>query len=211
VLVSDGDYAVAMYRYGKNRDIFVATWNKLYRTAFLRDNHILCIPHYLIDDPWFTYQVIICARSCHLLPDNTLFFTYNPKSVTSVKEQRGYTVALTEQYLGTERLKVAYIEKLTTQPFYMGALVDTMKMSLYHLYRACESQSMNKSEKEHFMHAFLLRKFSYPKYWNWLDINTYKALPMFAFYALPIRLKKMVMRCIVMLNLRKWLGYWWHF
>ena len=60
------------------QNIFVATWNKLYRTDFLRKNEVRCIPHYLIDDPWFTYQVILRARSCRLLPDCTLFFTYNP-------------------------------------------------------------------------------------------------------------------------------------
>ena len=68
-LITDGDYAVAKYRYGRGQNIFVATWNKLYRTDFLRKNEVRCIPHYLIDDPWFTYQVILRARSCRLLPD----------------------------------------------------------------------------------------------------------------------------------------------
>lgn len=66
-LIADGDYAVAKYRYGRGQNIFVATWNKLYRTEFLRKNEVRCIPHYLIDDPWFTYQVILRARSCPLV------------------------------------------------------------------------------------------------------------------------------------------------
>ncbi len=33
-LITDGDYAVAKYRYGRGQNIFVATWNKLYRTDF---------------------------------------------------------------------------------------------------------------------------------------------------------------------------------
>ena len=40
VLVEEGDYAVAQYRYGQGKNIFVATWNKLYRTDFLRKNKI---------------------------------------------------------------------------------------------------------------------------------------------------------------------------
>lgn len=101
ILIEGSDYAVAQYRYGQGNNIFVATWNKLYRVAFLRENNIRCIPHYLIDDPWFTYQVIISAKSCRLISDCTMFFTYNPNSVTSIKEQEGYTEFLTEQYLGT--------------------------------------------------------------------------------------------------------------
>ena len=30
-LIKDGDYAVAEYRYGQGHEIFVATWNKLYK------------------------------------------------------------------------------------------------------------------------------------------------------------------------------------
>ena len=63
-LIEGEDLAVAQYRYGKGKNIFVATWNKLYRTTFLRDNNIRCVPQYLIDDPWFTYQVIVL---CFLL------------------------------------------------------------------------------------------------------------------------------------------------
>ena len=45
VLVEEGDYAVAQYRYGQGKNIFVATWNKLYRTDFLRKNKICSVPH----------------------------------------------------------------------------------------------------------------------------------------------------------------------
>ena len=127
---TDGDYAVAKYRYGRGQNIFVATWNKLYRTEFLRKNEVRCIPHYLIDDPWFTYQVILRARSCRLLPDCTLFFTYNPQSVTSVKERQGYSEFLAEQYIGTQLLKSGYIHSLTGEPFYNGLMLDILKMSL---------------------------------------------------------------------------------
>lgn len=126
-LIADGDYAVAKYRYGRGQNIFVATWNKLYRTEFLRKNEVRCIPHYLIDDPWFTYQVILRARSCRLLPDCTLFFTYNPQSVTSVKERQGYSEFLAEQYIGTQLLKSGYIHSLTGEPFYNGLMLDILK------------------------------------------------------------------------------------
>ena len=144
VLVEEGDYAVAQYRYGQGKNIFVATWNKLYRTDFLRKNKICCVPHYLIDDPWFTYQVIIRARSCRLISDCTLFFTYNPLSVTSVKEQDGYTTFLGEQYLGTQRLKADYIYSLALEAAEKGEpIVRHLEYVFPHQgFQACNDQYM---------------------------------------------------------------------
>ena len=210
-LIEGEDLAVAQYRYGKGKNIFVATWNKLYRTTFLRDNNIRCVPQYLIDDPWFTYQVIMCAQSCRLISDCTLFFTYNPSSVTSIKEQEGYTDFLAEQYLGTQRLKAEYIRSLTSKQFYMGALLDLMKMSLYHLYRTCASSKITKEKKDFFLQGFLMRRFLYPQRWVFKDKNLYKALPLLAFYALQMRAKKSIMIFLISIDLRKILNRWFHF
>lgn len=210
-IVEGGAYAVANYRYGEGGNIFVATWNKLYRTSFLRDNSIKCVPHYLIDDPWFTYQVIICAKSCRLISDCTLIFTYNPHSVTSIKEKDGYTEFLTDQYLGTEKLKAEYIRSLVNKTFYIGLLVDLMKMSLYHLYRACSSSKISKKRKEEYQSEFLSRHFSYPHRWNIFDKNLYRALPLLTFYMLPLFFKRGVVQCMVGINLRGILRRWFHF
>lgn len=211
ILIEGKDHAVAEYRYGQGKNIFVATWNKLYKTDFLRCNNIKCVPHYLIDDPWFTYQVIICAKSCRLIPDCTLEFTYNPNSVTSIKEQNGYSEYLTEQYLGTQILKAKYIRSMIDKHFYMGALFDLMKMSIYHLYRACSSNKISKEKKDEFMQEFLLIRFRYPRRCGVLDKNSYKVLPLLLFYMLPMKLKKILIRFMVKLNLRRILSRWLHF
>lgn len=210
-LIEEGDFAVAQYRYGQGKNIFVATWNKLYRTEFLRANNIKCVPYFLIDDPWFTYQVIIRARSCRLLSNCTLFFTFNPHSVTSVKEEEGYTEFLAEQYLGTQILKAKYIYSLADKPFYMGALVDLLKMSFYHLYRVCASPQILNGKKEEFLRGFLTRRYSFPKRWNLADKNVYKLLPLLTFYALPMGLKKGIVSFTVRVNLRGILRRWFHF
>ena len=210
VLVEGGKYAVASYRYEKGKNIFVATWNKLYRTSFLRDNNIRCVPHYLIDDPWFTYQVIMSARSCRLIPEMTLVFTYNPRSVTSIKEKDGYTKFLAEQYLGTQKMKTEYIRSFAGEKFYMGALLDLMKMSLYHLYRTCASSRISKDEREYFLCEFLNLRFIYPHKWQIADMNLYKALPMIGFYRLPLSVKKGIILGSVRINMRKILSRWFH-
>lgn len=113
--------------------------------------------------------------------------------MTSIKEQEGYTDFLAEQYLGTQRLKAEYIRSLTSKQFYMGALLDLMKMSLYHLYRTCASSKITKEKKDFFLQGFLMRRFLYPQRWVFKDKNLYKALPLLAFYALPMRAKKSIM------------------
>lgn len=209
-LVEGGEYAVAKYRYGERRNIFVATWNKLYRTAFLWENNIRCVPHYLIDDPWFTYQVIIRARSCRLIPDCTLFFTYNPCSVTSIKEQEGYTEFLAEQYLGTQELKSAYISSLARQDFYSGLLVDIMKMSLYHANRVYASPKIEKGKKRMLVEKFLTCGFAPPCRWHWNRNLLPMAVLMF-FYKLPMCVKRNLVCAMVGLDLRRRLKRWIHF
>lgn len=209
-LIGDEDYAVAKYRYGRGQNIFVATWNKLYRTDFLRKNRIRCIPHYLIDDPWFTYQVILCARSCHLIPDCTLYFTYNPQSVTSVKEKEGYTEFLAEQYIGTQKLKSQYIHSLKNEDFYSGLMLDILKMSLYHANRVCVSSRISVERRRQYMFELLSRHFPYPNRWH-CNKNLIKLFPFILFYSLPISLKIGLVQFMVKINLKDMIKRWWHF
>lgn len=209
-LIEGGDYAVAKYRYEQRHNIFVATWNKLYRTDFLRKNEIRCVPHYLIDDPWFTYQVILCAHSCHLIPDCTLIFTYNPHSVTSIKEQEGYTRFLAEQYLGTQELKAEYIRSLTDKSFYAGLLVDIMKMSLYHANRVYSSSKISVKDKRKLANEFLTRRFVYPTRF-YLNRNTIQMFSLGFIYACPMWLKLGMIRLMISLDLRRHLKFLIHF
>ncbi len=152
---------VAEYRYGQGHEIFVATWNKLYKVQFLRNNNIRCIDGYMIDDVWFTYQVIMCARSCCLVSDCTLFYTYNPNSVTSVR----YSQKLSEQYVGTLSLKSEWIHGLRNKSFYNGLMYDILKMSVYHSYCIGNSEFVSPVDKQKLLSNLLSRKFPYPSHW----------------------------------------------
>lgn len=209
-LIEDEDYAVAKYRYGRGQNIFVATWNKLYCTDFLRKNGIRCIPHYLIDDPWFTYQVILRARSCRLISDCTLFFTYNPLSVTSVKERQGYSEFLTEQYVGTQLLKSEYIQSLTHEVFYNGLMLDIMTMSLYHATRVYASGCIPQEKKQLYLKSLLTRHFPYPSNWHF-DRNLIKVSPFLLFYMSPMFVKKWIVGFMVSVNLKDKIKRWLHF
>ena len=75
ILIQGDDLPVAQYRYAQNNDIYVMSWNKLYNLNFLKSHNIQCIPHQLVEDCWFTYQVIISAKSCQLISDQTLYLS----------------------------------------------------------------------------------------------------------------------------------------
>lgn len=210
ILIEDEEHSVVKYRYGMGRNIFVATWNKLYRTNFLRKYNIRCIPHYLIDDPWFTYQVILYARSCRLISDCTLYFTYNPHSVTSIKEKKGYTEFIAEQYVDTQKLKSEIICSLRNEDFYLGLMFDIMKMSLYHAIRICMSARISLEKKKQYMSNLLSRHFPYPNRWH-CNKNLIKLFPFILFYSLPLSLKIGLVQFMVKINLKDMIKRWWHF
>lgn len=202
LLIEGSEHAVAEYRYGKRKNIFVATWNKLYQTDFLLNNKIHCISHFLIDDPWFTYQVIMCARSCCLISDCTLSFTYNPFSVTNLKEQNGYTPFHVAQYLETERLKAAYVRPFVSEKFYSGLLIDTMRISIYHAYRTYGSSVISLEQRKGLVGQLLERHFEDPACLYW-DKNTITMLLFRLFFACPTSFKVGVIRMMVALDLRR--------
>lgn len=98
-LIEGEGHPVAQYRYGCGKQLFVATWNKLYRLDFLKKYNIRCQIGHFNEDPWFTYQVIMSARSCRLLPNSTLLYTYNPQSVSGVAAIKGYSEKIARQYV----------------------------------------------------------------------------------------------------------------
>lgn len=86
ILIQGDDLPVAQYRYAQNNDIYVMSWNKLYNLNFLKSHNIQCIPHQLVEDCWFTYQVIISAKSCQLISDQTLYYTIKSR-IHNLKDQ----------------------------------------------------------------------------------------------------------------------------
>ena len=154
--------------------------------------------------------MILRARSCRLLPDCTLFFTYNPQSVTSLKELQGYSEFLTEQYIGTQLLKSGYIHSLTGESFYNGLMLDIMKMSLYHANRVYASACISPEKKRQYLENLLSRHFSYPSHWH-LDKNLMKLLPFLLFYMMPMAAKKWLAGFMVNINLKDKVKRWLHF
>ncbi|WP_281644111.1 glycosyltransferase family 2 protein [Bacteroides zoogleoformans] len=209
-LVEGGTYPVARYRYGEGKELFVASWNKLYRLDFLKKHNIRCQPGHYNEDPWFTYQVILNARSCHLIPDCTLYYTYNPESVSGLSASRGYTEKIARQYVEIQQLKSNYIRPLTAETFYCNLLVDIMEMSLYHAYRISDSHLLPTALKKELIRQILSVHFAAPTRLHG-GKRTAKYLFLRTFFSLPMTLKYGMVGLGKTLQVKKWIGRWARF
>ncbi len=190
-------------------NFFFATWNKLYDVDFLRKYEIRCkTEHYLNEDPWFTYQVILNAHSCHLLSDCTLFYTCYPLSTSGTLVTRGYLEKVARQYVQIQQLKSAYIISLKEEWFYCNLLVDIMRMSLYNAYRIYSSPALTSMLKSELVREILSVYYQTTsslkgKNWKYLLYRLYFLLPMWSKFGL--------VKLAVRLNVKQKIHRWVHF
>jgi glycosyltransferase involved in cell wall biosynthesis len=208
-LIQPKEHAVVRYRYEQGHEMFVAAWNKLYSMEFLRKHHIRCQEGHLNEDPWFTYQVIINARSCRLLSQRTLFYTYNPRSVSGLSDSEGYSERIARQFAEIEELKCDYISELRSESFYPALLQDIMKMSLYFAYRVQSSTRIPKQERKYILIELISPVMTTPEKPLQNATRTYRWL--WFFFDLPLPVRLFTVRFIVAIRLKKLIHRWWHF
>ncbi|MBQ8673132.1 MAG: glycosyltransferase family 2 protein [Bacteroides sp.] len=210
ILIEGRDFPVAEYRYGLGKHLFVATWNKLYDMDFLRRNKIRCHPGHYNEDPWFTYQVILNAASCRLLPDVTLHYIYNPQSVSGIAASNGYSEKIAYQFAEIQQLKSAYVRPLAKQPFYINLLVDIMQMSIYHAYRIATSSCIGKKKKDEIVTDLLQRKFV-PPLLQCAGRRTTRYRLLSIFWKMPMWAKVFSVKLLASLRFKEWFKKWLHF
>lgn len=209
-LIEGGKRPVAEFRYGRGLELFVATWNKLYRTEYLRNNHIKCKPHHLNEDPWFTYQVIMSASSCRLISDITLYYTYNPNSVSGIVASNGYSERIARQYEEIERLKAQLVSSCASEHFYIGALVDIIWMGVYFAYRIVTSELLSEELRKELACSLLRRKYVSPKTYP-LNSMTLKYVVLHLYWGMPVKWKFVLLKSAASFKLKDKLAHWIHF
>nr|WP_302830764.1 glycosyltransferase family 2 protein [uncultured Bacteroides sp.] len=208
-LIEGNHYPVARYRYGQKKEIFVATWNKLYSLAFLRHYHIRCKEGHFNEDPWFTYQVIINASSCRLVPEYTLFYTCNPQSVSGISAVKGYSPQIARQFVEIQKLKSAYIRSLVSEDFYRDLLLDIMQMSIYHAYRICCSVLLPKKMNNELLREILTLSCFMPQ--NNVGKKSFKYMFFRFIFALPMCCKLVLIKLTVKIHVKQKIRKWIHF
>ncbi len=204
-----GSHSVATYRYKEGNEIAVPTWNKLYDVAFLRRHRIRCKEGHWNEDPWFTYQVLLCANSCLLLPDVTLHYMCNPLSVSEQSASRGYSEQIARQYVDIQKLKSRYIASLSDNHLYRSLLTDIMTMSLYYSYRIGDSPRLNPNLQKELIRALLTLDTDAPGKRTGCHTGRYNVLRLF--YSLPMDIKIAFVRILVRWNVKEKIRRWIHF
>jgi len=105
--VAFGEFAIAKWMQ-KTRWYFpIHTWNKLYDIDFLRNNDIKCIVGHMVEDTWFTFQVVMKAKSIATIPDETYYYNLNPSSHSRQKRDERFF----EQYIQIFEARKKLLEK----------------------------------------------------------------------------------------------------
>lgn len=102
--------------------IIVPTWNKMFRTDFLRSNNIRCIPHQKGEDDIFTFQVLYWAQICVLYSGCTYLNYQNASSFTGKMRVAGISPMVADELLEIVFYQIEYI---SAHP--MHASVDIFK------------------------------------------------------------------------------------
>lgn len=115
----EGPTALARYIFQQKGIFNNATWNKLIRLSFLRENSISCIPHHRAEDVWFIFQVFYHCNNCILINNKLYSWRVNTNSFTGGIRAKGFT----------KRVATEHLEFFNNEKKFAGLYND---MELYH-------------------------------------------------------------------------------
>lgn len=125
-----------LFNYIERKGYFpLATWNKLYSLQFIKSNNITCIPNHLNEDAWFSFQVMLKAKSCCFIENTTYTYYVIPNSATDflsfteTKRKR-----ITNQYLEIDNLKKTYSQNYKASSIYPVLICAIMRESYRYAY-----------------------------------------------------------------------------
>ena len=73
--VTESEYAIAQWMIDNKTNYYpVATWNKLFKTSFLRDNGFECVPWHRQEDIYFALQTSFAVKKIVTIPDVTYYW-----------------------------------------------------------------------------------------------------------------------------------------
>jgi glycosyltransferase involved in cell wall biosynthesis len=165
-LIQSSDYAVAKAVYFEELQIMGYSWNKLYNVNFLRGNNILCTPHHLPEDIFFTYQIILNAQSCRLLPNITYRY-YETKNSHAKECNFILTPRIGKHFEEIIILKANYAKKYRETVFYSQLITQNYQYATTIACLLHQSKLISRKDKN----AHIANMLKYP-----LSINEIKRI-----------------------------------
>jgi glycosyltransferase involved in cell wall biosynthesis len=182
-IIKEGEFSVAKAYYLDGIFIKAYTTNKLYTLQFIKKQNIRCTHNHTHEDVYFSYQVVLCAKSCRLLSDKTYLY-YERENSTMTKNSQGFTQRTGKQYVEIVRLKAIYAQNYKGCIFYPSLI-----RSNYH-FAVCNALAIYKSRKiplaERCLYANNMLKYpiSYKEALNLPDKSFH--IPMFLINKIPL-------------------------
>jgi len=135
----------------RNQFISICTWNKLYKTSFLRDNQIYCIPSHLNEDNIFSFQLFLNASSCSFIPDITYFYYDTPNSLENQYRWKNTSFRICLQFTEIISFEWNYAQKYRCERIYESLLSYIIFYIFYLSDRIRGSKVISSKEKKDFL------------------------------------------------------------
>ena len=182
-IVKDGDMAVARFRYVQNHRIFVEIWNKLYRLDFLRSAHVECLPNNRVEDVSFTYQAVMAARSCRLVPDKTYkYIIHDGQSLSPFMRDRARALNLSDCFCQIREKDLNVVQQYRKHKDYNAFLTGVFSVSYLHARILFASPMLTRKEKRNCLKKLLDNGL---KHYDWLHMHSAKQFFLLALSYMP--------------------------
>ncbi len=149
VVDDNGLLTVARFRYVQKVRILGEVWNKLYNLDFLRQNKIECIPGVHVEDVSFSFQTILMARSCRLVPDITYtYHIYEGQSFAAFYHDRDRSLYLADCFCKIREKDCDIAKKYRDQDEYGAVLSGIYNVTLLHANMVRKSSALTTNDKK---------------------------------------------------------------
>lgn len=156
------EFAIAAWMRENSSDYYpVALWNKLFKTSFLKESAVRCVPWHKQEDLWFTTQLSYIAKSIETISEVTLFYVRRDGSelhcnmtekqfintmdifnrslvaIIDYEQQTGKKVPKEQYHFLTSRYLKGYMTRNVLQSSFLNRSVKN-----YYLYKIVSTLSM---------------------------------------------------------------------
>jgi len=135
----------------RNRYVNIYAWNKLYKTSFLRDNNIYCIPNQYIEDIIFLFQILLNAYSCAFITDITYYYCDTPNSVVKQIKKNHTPYRICSQYTDIISFEWEYVQNYRHERVYESLLSHIVFLIFYFSNEIRVSRIISSKEKKYFL------------------------------------------------------------
>lgn len=157
-IVSDnGALSVARFRYVQNVRILGEVWNKLYNLNFLKQNKIRCLSGVHVEDVSFSFQTILAARSCRLVPDITYtYHIYDGQSFAAFQNNRDRALYLADCFCKIREKDCDIVKKYHDREEYGALLSGIYNVTLLHANMVRKAKILTNKDISEIFHKLLI-------------------------------------------------------